>query len=120
MLKRILTALIFALAACAPGDPARTVEQYLRAKVEGDADAMRPLLCAEMETGLVDEVRTFETVSGVNINDMVCTRDSDADSVTCTGEIVATYGTENTTFDLTTYRVVQEDGEWKYCGEAGA
>ena len=34
------------------------------------------------------------------------------------GKIVALYGAQQTEFPLTTYRVVQEDGEWKWCGEA--
>jgi hypothetical protein len=120
MLKWMILGMIFAVSACASsngGDPAKTVERYLRAKVEADAEAMRPLLCAEMEADLNRESRTFESVSGVVIEDMTCKRNEGADSVTCTGEIVATYGTENTTFPLITYRVAQEDGEWKYCGE---
>ncbi len=120
MLKWILIGLILVVSACASsdgGDPAKTVEQYLQAKVEADADAMRPLLCAAMEADLNLEARTFESVSGVEIKDMACK--SDGNTVTCTGEIVATYGTENTSFPLTAYSVAQEDGEWKYCGEAG-
>jgi len=122
MLKRMLLLLIFAVSACASsdgGDPAKTVEQYLQAKVEADAEKMRPLLCSAMEADLNLESRTFESVSGVEIKDMSCKRNEGADTVTCTGEIVATYGTEDTSFPLTTYSVVQEDGEWKYCGEAG-
>ena len=34
------------------------------------------------------------------------------------GRIVALYGTEETEFPLVSYRVVEEDGEWKWCGEA--
>ena len=49
---------------------------------------------------------------------MTCTREGDSNVVTCTGQIVATYGTEQTSFPLTSYTVVQEDGEWKWCGEA--
>jgi hypothetical protein len=122
MLRWILLVFVFALSACASsdgGDPAKTVERYLQAKVSGDADAMRPLLCAEMEADLNRESRTFESVSGVEIKGMACKRNEGRDTVTCTGEIVATYGTENTSFPLTTYRVAQEDGEWKYCGETG-
>ena len=49
---------------------------------------------------------------------MACTRQGDSDVVACTGKIVATYGTENTDFPLVSYKVVQEDGAWKWCGEA--
>jgi hypothetical protein len=51
---------------------------------------------------------------------MKCQRLDDSDIVQCDGKIVATYGTEDTEFPLTSYRVVQEDGEWKWCGEAPA
>ncbi|MBK8935167.1 MAG: hypothetical protein IPM76_23200 [Chloroflexi bacterium] len=111
------------LAACGgdngAGDPAQTVEQYLQAKADGDADTIRALLCADMEQFLERESRTFDSVSGVHIDGMVCTRDGSSDVVRCEGKIVATYGTEDTEFPLTSYRVVQEDGEWKWCGEAG-
>lgn len=98
------------------GDPAQTVERYLQAKVESDADTISALLCSEMEAMLERETRTFDSVSGVRLDGMSCTQDGDA-TVRCTGRILATYGTEETEFPLVAYRVVQEDGEWKWCGE---
>lgn len=110
------------LVACASdngGDPAQTVEKYLQAKVAGDENAIRQLLCLPMEADLQREAASFASVSGVKIQGMQCQRVGDSDIVKCAGEIVATYGTEDTSFPLTSYRVVQEDGEWKWCGEAG-
>ena len=55
----------FLLAACAPasgGDPAKTVEQYLTAKVAGDETALRPLLCSAMEADLSREASSFAAV----------------------------------------------------------
>ena len=49
---------------------------------------------------------------------MSCEQVAQSDVVTCQGKIVATYGTEDTEFPLASYRVVEEDGEWKWCGEA--
>jgi len=110
--------LILLLAACGGGgDPAQTVEDYLQAKVTGDADTIRALLCAEMEASLEREIQTFATVSGVELEGMACTYDEAGGRVSCDGRIVALYGTEETEFPLTNYRVVQEDGEWKWCGE---
>ncbi len=100
------------------GDPAQTVERYLQAKVESDADTLSGLLCSEMEAVLEREVRTFDSVSGVRLDGMSCTQDGDSTTVRCTGRILATYGAEETEFPLVAYRVVQEDGEWKWCGEA--
>ena len=116
----LLTLLI--LAACGggtAGDPAQTVENYLQAKADGDADTIQQLLCSEMEGVLERESRAFESVTGVHIEGMTCTQEGDSEKVNCTGAIVATYGAEDTEFPLTAYRVVEEDGAWKWCGEAG-
>lgn len=113
--------LILILAACGggtAGNPAQTVENYLQAKADGDAETIQQLLCSEMEWVLERESRAFESVSGVHIEGMTCT-DEGSGKVSCIGAIVATYGTEDTEFPLTAYRVVQEDGEWRWCGEAG-
>lgn len=123
-MKRLLLALLLLtglLAACGEagaGDPAETVESYLQAKVSGDADQIRALLCSEMEAFLERETRTFESVAGVEIEGVACQRVNQSDTVSCQGRIVALYGTEETEFPLVSYRVVQEDGEWKWCGEA--
>jgi hypothetical protein len=37
--------------------------------------------------------------------------------VDCQGKIVALYGAEQTEFPLGAYRIVLEDGQWKWCGE---
>jgi hypothetical protein len=122
-LKRCLLLLIpvLVLAACAVGeasDPAKTVEKYWQAKVKGDAKALRPLLCSRLEANLEREALTFSSVTGVRLDGMACERQGTSDTVRCTGKIVALYGTQQTEFPLTAYRVVQEDGEWKWCGEA--
>jgi hypothetical protein len=110
--------LILAVTGCGGGDdPAATVEQYLQAKVDGDAATVRALLCSEMEADLERETRTFDSVSGVELEGMACARVENSNRVACEGRIVALYGEEETEFPLVTYRVVQEDDEWKWCGE---
>lgn len=105
--------------AAAPGlpDPAQTVERYLTAKVARDAETVRALLCSAMEADLERETHTFDTVSDARIEDMACAA-IDADTVQCEGRIVASYGTEETEFALSSYRVVEEDGEYRWCGES--
>ena len=117
----LILILAFVMAACASSaaDPAQTVERYLQAKVAGDRTKVRELLCLPMEADLDREAASFSSVTDAKIEDMSCQRVGDSDVVQCTGQIVATYGTEDTNFPLTRYQVVQEDGEWKWCGEAG-
>ncbi len=113
--------LLFVITACSSGessDPSATVEKYLQAKADSDASIINQLLCSEMEAVLERESRTFESVSGVHIEGMACEQVGDSQVVSCVGKIVATYGTEDTEFPLASYRVVEEDGEWKWCGEA--
>jgi len=117
--RQILFGLLL-LAACAgssAGDPAAAVEQYLTAKVAGEGDTVRGLLCSAMEAAADREANAFASVTGAAIEGMDCARAGDSDIVTCTGTIKAVYGTEAAEFPLSAYKVVQEDGEWKWCGE---
>lgn len=116
-----LLLILFLLAACssgASGDPAAVVESYLGAKAQSDRATIQQLLCSEMEGVLEREALTFESVSDVRLEGMSCQAAGDG-VVSCAGKFVATYGTEDTEFPLASYRVVEEDGEWKWCGEAG-
>lgn len=107
------------LAGCGgPGDPAPTVERYMEAKVNGDSATIQALLCSDLELTLERESMTFSTVTGAEIRGMSCQQVGDGAAVKCNGEIVALYGEEENIFPLTTYRVVEEDGEWKWCGES--
>ena len=90
----------------------------MQAKADADAGTISQLLCSEMENVLERESRTFESVSGVHIEGMSCQQVGDSQIVSCEGTILATYGTEETEFPLASYRVIEEDGEWKWCGEA--
>lgn len=113
--------LVLLLAACAGGDggdPADAVEKYLTAKIAGDAAGVKALLCSAMEADLDREANSFAAVDAT-IEAMDCQRDGTTDVVNCAGRIVATYGTEKLEFPLTSYAIVQEGGEWKWCGEAG-
>lgn len=132
MMKKYLLLLTFlllvSLAACGGGSggntgdaPARAVEAYLNAKIQGDQDGIRAGLCSEMEAILERELHAFDSVTDAAIENMVCVSDDPAaateTAVRCEGEIVALYGTEETNFPLSAYRAVNEDGEWKWCGE---
>ncbi len=90
------------------------VEAYLLAKVNSDGDEIRNLICSDLEETIEREAASFASVEA-SIENMECT--AEGNIVSCTGEIVALYGTENREFPLTSYNVVQEDGEWRWCGE---
>jgi hypothetical protein len=101
----------------AAGDAAaKAVEAYLTAKVKVDQEGVRRLLCSEKEKDFETEATTFLGVSEPKIEGMRCASIDD-DKVKCEGKITAQYGAETNEFPLVTYRVVQEDGEWKWCGE---
>ena len=116
-----------ALTACSSGssatsspggnDPATVVEAYMTAKVKVDQNTVRKLLCSEKEKDFQSEATTFLGVTNPQIEGMQCARVGQEDKVKCAGKIVAQYGAEKNEFPLVTYRVVQEDGEWKWCGE---
>ncbi len=125
----VLTTLVLILAACggptgtpAPAAPVASnasvqmIEKYLQAKITGDEKTLRTLLCSFMEKNLEMEATTFLGTTGVKLDGMACAANG-ADKVTCQGKIIADYGQEKNEFPLGTYTVVQEDGEWKYCGE---
>jgi uncharacterized lipoprotein len=112
---------VLLLAACTStggaGDPAKVVEQYLTAKAAADIDAMRPLICSTMEADLELEASSFASLK-VDVEGLSCQRQGDTNVVACSGKYVVTYGTEKSDFPLSSYSVVQEDGAWKWCGEA--
>ncbi len=93
------------------------VQNYLTAKVSNNDERLRLLLCAERESDYEMESTSFDSVTEARIENMSCAAQSD-ELVVCSGQIVAVYGGENQDFPLGAYRVVQEDGEWKWCGEA--
>jgi hypothetical protein len=98
------------------GDAAKAVEAYLTAKVKVDQASVRKLLCSEKEKDAETEATTFLGVDQPKLEGMKCALAGD-NKVKCEGKITAQYGTEKNEFPLVTYRVVQEDGEWKWCGE---
>jgi hypothetical protein len=94
-----------------------TVQNYLTAKVSNNDDRVRSLLCSAKEADFEMEASSFDAVSEARIENMACTAQGNG-IVSCTGQIVATYGTEDLDFPLGAYNIVEEDGQLKWCGEA--
>jgi len=121
---------IVLLAACGGGDnnsaqnggdaPAEAIESYLQARVDSDADGLREYSCADWESQVTLEANSFRG-RDAQLEDMSCSTRETADGegvVECDGVITASYQGEQSAFDLGNYRVVEEDGLWKMCGEA--
>ena len=126
MSRRVLVLIgmaILILVGCggsAGDDPAAAVESYLRAKAAGDEATLGALICAAQESNLQREAHTFDSVTGVELVDMACSYPGDGNIVSCSGKFVALYGSEETEFPLVSYRVTEEDGQWKWCGEGSS
>ncbi len=116
----MLVGLAVLVAACASAAPEDAVTGYFEALVAGDETSARSLTCAEWEAVAAERVASFVNLDA-RLEGMACTAEGDATEggtrVTCAGDIVITYGTEDQSLPLSTYRVVQEGGEWRMCGE---
>lgn len=116
-LPLLFALLLTACQTAAHNDPAPLVERYLQAKVAGDEQTVRLLLCAEMEHLWRREAASFDGVQGARIDGLACRQRGDQAIVDCQGSILATYGAEQRQFPLGAYRVRFESGEWRWCGE---
>jgi hypothetical protein len=122
-LRWFIFVIVLLLAACeqtSAGDPSAPVLAYLEARVATDVDTMRQLSCADWEAQAVIQSESFDAMNAV-LEDVTCSvsgDDGDFTLVQCDGRIITTYNGEQREWDLKTYRVRQEDGEWLMCGEA--
>ena len=102
------------------GGAAGAVESYNQALVEGNAERLASLSCAEWEADARNELASFAAVK-VMLENMQCSEtDQDGDTilVSCSGKIIANYGNEVLEINLEdlTYKVVLEGSEWRMCG----
>lgn len=113
-----LVVLLLVLAGCNSDNPAvKTVETYLQARIDGDADTLKTVLCAANEANASREAASFAALDA-SLEGLACTFDSASSTVSCEGKIVAVYNGENRDLEIPRYSVVQEDGAWKVCGES--
>jgi hypothetical protein len=121
LLGVLFLTLLLGLTGCDSGDEkSQAVTDYLQAKVDGDAEALRGLLCAALESTVEIEANSFAGVDAT-LQDVSCTSENIDDKtarVTCEGYILLDYGQEQNELPLGTYQVVNQNDEWKWCGEA--
>jgi len=111
------------LYACGPSKhPAvAAVEGYLGALVDKNESGLVGLTCKDFEADALLEFDSFGLVQ-TRLEGLKCqahdTSESAA-SVTCQGQIIATYGAEDQQFDLSqrTYQVQKEGSDWLVCGQ---
>ncbi len=103
------------------GAAAKAVENYYTALAGQKRDQISSLVCKDWEKDALTEVDSFMGVKS-EMKDMKCTAvkaDETTSTVTCTGKISASYGTEITDFPLERYEftVVKQNGDWLLCGK---
>jgi len=116
----LFVVLLLILAACGQSDPGAAMMRYLQARVEADADKMRGLSCAEWEAQAAIQAQSFRAMNA-QLDGVTCTtgaQEGEYTLVDCGGKIITSYNGENREWGLGAYRMKQEDGEWKMCGEA--
>jgi hypothetical protein len=114
-----ITAMIL-LSACAASGPDKAVSAFWQALVDKDAAQVSSLSCAAYEVEAQTTLESFNAVE-TKLKDLACTvnsQEGDTASVSCTGSIIATYGAEDMTIDLSarTYTARKEGGDWRMCG----
>jgi len=115
--------LVILLGGCAQaGDPGDAVVKYLQARAAADTNAIKSLSCAAWEGQAAAEADSFRSMQAKldNVSCKASGMDGNYTTVTCIGNIVTTYNGEDRNRPIPSYRVTQEDGEWKVCGQANA
>ena len=113
---------VAALAACTKTDaPASAAEAYWKAMAVKDSNTLSNLSCKDYEAQALSTLDSFSAVD-LTLKDIHCTtgaNDGTNADVTCKGSLDASYGSEDSSFDLSisTYQMVLDNGNWLMCGE---
>ena len=115
-----MTAILLSACGKAADPAAKTVENYLTALVNKDANTLSALSCATWESSSLLELDSLQAVA-TRLENLSCAATSTQGTTThvvCQGKILATYNNEDQQFDLSvrTYQVVQQGGEYLVCG----
>lgn len=117
----LLFSVMLLLAGCATeADPADTIINYLEARLDSDVDRLRELSCADWESQVGMQAASFQSIDA-SLEDVSCQTNGTQDEMTvveCTGKIVYDYDGERNERELGNFLVIQENGDWKMCGEA--
>lgn len=116
-----LLPMILIFAGCATeADPSDTIIKYLEARLNSDVDQLSELSCAAWESQISLQAASFQSIDA-SLENATCTANGTQDEmmiVECSGKIVYNYDGERNEREIGNFLVVQEDNEWKMCGEA--
>jgi hypothetical protein len=122
LLGILIVGLAAVLPACSGGQhaSATAVETFLQALADKNEAQYTTLTCADYELDALLEYDAFSLVK-TRLEGLDCQAtlvEGDNATVICQGEIVATYGNEDQTFDLSerSYAVINQGGIWLVCG----
>jgi len=112
--------LLIACSGAPAGDPAKRIESYLQARVQGDVNRMIALSCADWEASARLEATSIQGRSPA-LEGLACRADEPEGGtvfVACAGRIITSYDGERREFDLAErqFKLVAEAGEWRMCG----
>lgn len=117
----LLIVIMVLLGGCAQaGDPGAATLKYLEARAAADVDAIRAVSCAAWEGQAAAQADSFRSMNA-RLDNVTCEPNGTSGNftvVTCEGQIMTTYNGENRARPIPSYQLIQEDGEWKVCGEA--
>lgn len=119
-LSILLIVLLAVLTACAQSSPADAMVKYLQARVSSDVNALTAVSCSEWEAQARRQADSFKSMNA-ELEGVTCSedgKDGDYTVVKCDGKIITTYNGEQREWPLGRYRMIQENGDWKMCGEA--
>jgi hypothetical protein len=118
----LLFGLALILTSCGGGEgaPTAALETFLQALADKNEAQYVTLTCGEYELDALLEYNAFSMVN-THIENLDCQTVSvngDTAEIICQGEIIANYGNEIRTFELSerNYQVVKRDGQWLVCG----
>jgi hypothetical protein len=116
----VLISALFLLSACKSSGPDQAVAAFWQALVAKDSAQVSSLSCAAYEPEAQTTLESFNAVE-TKLKDLSCTvvsQEGETAVISCSGSIVATYGAEDMTIDLSarTYTAKKEGGDWRMCG----
>jgi hypothetical protein len=102
------------------GNPESIITSYLNARIASDAGTLQALSCGAWQGQAALQADSFRSMDA-RLEGLACFQDGSDSTyayVACSGKIITTYNGQTRDWMLGRYRLTQEGGAWKMCGEA--